>query len=64
MLNRRVAVDLLINDDIAYMDDGDIESLLKEYLRHGFGGYDNYTDAQLRAELKTRNLELDIVEIA
>lgn len=59
MLNRRVAVELLINDDTAYMDEGDIESLLKEFLLHGFRGYDNYTDAQIRAELNARNLVVD-----
>ena len=59
MLNRRVAVELLIADETAYMDNGDIESLLEEFLRHGFGGYNNYTDAQLRAELKARNLVVD-----
>ena len=56
-MDREEMVQLLVDSDIDYiMEDAakDDYSLLAAYLDTGFKGYNNFTDEELKAEIKER----------
>jgi hypothetical protein len=54
--DREEAVDYLTESDFQYIINGDPSGLelLRSYLEDGFTGYGNFTDEELKAEIKER----------
>lgn len=56
LFDREEAVDYLTESDFQYIINGDGMGLelLRTYLEDGFTGYGNFTDEELKAEIKER----------
>jgi len=53
---RYSAIEFLVDEDFDYIQGGSAGGLelLRSYLEFGFQGYDAFTDAELKAEIKER----------
>lgn len=57
--NRALAIETLVGDDIAYVNDGDGLPWLEQLLINGFPGYSEQSDWELQMECEARDIPFE-----